>query len=152
MFIPAVTIEVQTGRHPWRWCGSGKACREASGSTRHASRRDATVGCDALPSPWSVGLLSGTAHTADAPQGTGRVSVSIHCLHTVSVPPCRGCTCRTACPLTFYALHSSVPQSGSGSQGNCTVFLVSLAMPSPPNVVYNVARYPMLYRTPPCCF
>ena len=113
------------------------ACTEASGSTRHAYRRDAAAGCDALLSPWSVGLPSGTAHTAGAPQGTGRVSVSIHCRRTVSVPPCHGCIGRTAGSLTFYALHSSVPQSGSGSQGNCTVFWASLAMPSPPNVVYN---------------
>lgn len=128
------------------------ACIEASSSTRHESRRVAAAGCDALPWLWSACLPSGTVRTTDAPPGTGRVSVSTHCLRTVSVPPCLYCTGRTACPLTFYALHSSVPQSGSGSQGNCTVFLVSLAMPSPPNVVYNVARYPMLYRTPPCCF
>ncbi len=113
---------------------SGTACRAPSSYLHCASRHAATAGCDALQSQRSAVLLSSTVHTAGVPQGTGRVSFSIHGLRKFSSPLYRGYTCRTAGSLTSCVLHSTVLPSASGSRGSCTVALVSSASLSPPGI------------------
>ena len=105
------------------------ACTEASGSTRHAYRRDAAAGYGVLPSPWSACLPVCTVRREDGVPGTERGFSSIRRSRTSYALPCRGCTDRTAGSQVSCAPRSTVLPSAWGSRGNCTVVWVYVAMP-----------------------